>query len=99
MTVEGAYHIDSRSQRISDTSLAHEHKRYKDDSLDVVFLAASHTYEDVKADIQAWKPKVKQGGYLGGHDFQTEFPGVVKAVTEEISDCRYLGFSWITQIK
>ena len=74
-------------------------KRYKDASLDFVFLDASHTYEDVKADIQAWKPKVKQGGYLGGHDFQTEFPGVVKAVTEEISDCRYLGFSWITQIK
>jgi predicted O-methyltransferase YrrM len=74
-------------------------KRYKDSSLDFVFLDASHTYEDVKADIQAWKPKVKRGGYFGGHDYQTHFPGVIKAVNEEISDCRYLGFSWITQIK
>lgn len=74
-------------------------KRYKDGSLDFVFLDASHTYEDVKADIQAWKPKIKKGGYIGGHDYQTHFPGVVQAVNEEISEFKYLGCSWITEIK
>ena len=74
-------------------------KRYKDSSLDFVFLDASHTYEDVKADIQAWKPKIKKGGYLGGHDFQIDFPGVVQAVQEEIPEYMRLGFSWVTQLK
>ena len=74
-------------------------QRYKDGSLDFVFLDASHTYEDVKADIHAWRPKIKKGGYLGGHDFQIDFPGVVQAVQEEIPEYMRLGYSWITQIK
>jgi predicted O-methyltransferase YrrM len=42
---------------------------YEDDSLDFVFLDGDHRYECVKADIQAWLPKMKVGGILAGHDY------------------------------
>ena len=42
---------------------------YEDDSLDFVFLDGDHRYECVKADIEAWLPKVKVGGILAGHDY------------------------------
>ena len=42
---------------------------YDDESLDFVFIDASHEYEDVKNDILAWLPKVKVGGILAGHDY------------------------------
>ncbi len=43
--------------------------QYQDNSLDFVFIDAGHTYEDVRADIVAWLPKVKPGGWIGGHDY------------------------------
>lgn len=56
-------------------------KLYEDESLDFVFLDASHKYKDVKEDMEAWYPKVKQGGIFAGHDYPT-WPEVVKAVDE-----------------
>jgi GR25 family glycosyltransferase involved in LPS biosynthesis len=64
-------------------------KQFENKSLDFVFIDASHEYEDVKNDIIAWLPKVKNGGiiaghdyYIGGHDF---FPGVKQAVNETLN--------------
>lgn len=60
-------------------------KQFEDNSLDFVFIDASHEYEDVKNDIIAWLPKVKSGGVLAGHDYYIEydyFPGVKQAVNE-----------------
>lgn len=55
--------------------------RFRDGSLDFVFIDADHSYDAVIADIAAWQPKVKAGGWLGGHDYHPRtFPGVVKAV-------------------
>jgi hypothetical protein len=55
-------------------------KQYADASLDFVLIDASHEYLDVKADIQAWLPKVKPGGMLAGDDIN--WPGVNRAVAE-----------------
>lgn len=44
-------------------------KLYEDNSIDVVFIDACHTYDCVKEDIAAWLPKVKVGGILAGHDY------------------------------
>jgi cephalosporin hydroxylase len=50
---------------------------------DLVFLDAMHTYEDVKADIERWRPKVRAGGVMAFHDYgHGDFPGVKQAVDE-----------------
>lgn len=51
-----------------------------DGSLDFVFIDADHSYEAVRRDIEAWRGKVRQGGWIGGHDYNRKFPGVVRAV-------------------
>ena len=42
---------------------------FEDASCDVVFIDMDHRYEEVLKDIDAWLPKVKDGGYLAGHDY------------------------------
>lgn len=49
-------------------------------SLDLVFLDARHDYEAVTQDISAWRPKLRPGGILSGHDFSWMFPTVAMAV-------------------
>ena len=44
-------------------------KKYKDGSLDFVFIDADHEREPCREDIIAWMPKVKNGGILAGHDY------------------------------
>lgn len=41
---------------------------FKDESLDFVFIDASHDFESVNEDIYNWKDKVKKGGMVSGHD-------------------------------
>ena len=55
---------------------------FEDNSCDIVFIDMTHTYEHVKNDILAWLPKVKTNGYIAGHDYQKDWPGVIKAVDE-----------------
>lgn len=48
----------------------HEASRLvSDGSLDFVFIDAGHDSESVKQDILDWTPKVKQGGFIVGHDW------------------------------
>jgi len=49
---------------------------------DIVFIDAGHDYENALADIKAWWPLVRDGGYLCGHDYQHRFPGVMRAVAK-----------------
>lgn len=48
-----------------------------DKILDFVFIDASHDDISVTKDIQAWTPKVRQGGVVCGHDIN--LPGVRRA--------------------
>ena len=44
-------------------------------------LERKRNYAQVKKDMEAWWPKVRKGGVMGGHDIgHIEFPGVAKAV-------------------
>jgi len=52
-----------------------------------VFIDASHKYEETKADIRAWWPKMMPDSILAGHDFTAEEnPEVAKAVREVIPE-------------
>lgn len=77
-------------------------KKFKDCSLDFVFLDGSHEYEDVKLDIEHWLPKVKPGGILSGHDYYVDgydyFPGVKRAVNEILSDFDTKEGCWIYEV-
>lgn len=39
-----------------------------DETMDGVFIDASHDWQAVVADCEAWWPKIKSGGWLCGHD-------------------------------
>lgn len=52
----------------------------RDASLDFVFIDADHSFKAVCADILAWSPKVKAGGFITGHDY--DWPSVKGAVDE-----------------
>lgn len=41
-----------------------------DGSLDFVFIDGNHVYDAVTADLAAWMPKVRPGGYVAGHDYR-----------------------------
>lgn len=61
-------------------------QKFPDGFFDFVFIDADHKYKAVKADIQAWLPKVKAGGIIGGDDYVDGWPGVVQAVNEAFGD-------------
>ncbi len=72
---------------------------YGDKAFDFVFIDADHTYEGVRADIDAWLPKVRPGGWLMGHDFNpNDFPGVVQAVTETFEPRTYGDHVWAVTV-
>jgi predicted O-methyltransferase YrrM len=50
------------------------------ESLDFVFIDADHSRAAVAEDIKRWAPKVRPGGWVGGHDYSQKWPGVIAAV-------------------
>ena len=50
--------------------------------LDLVFLDGGHWQDQVAADIAAWWPRVKPGGWLGGHDYKV--PGFGNGVAAAV---------------
>jgi len=54
-----------------------------DRSLNFAYIDADHTERGCRSDIRLWLPKIKDGGYLAGHDYLvSRFPGVTNAVNE-----------------
>ncbi len=49
-------------------------------TVDLVFLDASHDHDAVAADLAAWRPCLRAGGSLAGHDYSERHPGVIAAV-------------------
>lgn len=68
---------------------------FENGSLDGVFIDAAHDYQSVLADIVAWRPKVRAGGILAGHDYRCGWPGVDRAVDEVFEAVKASECCWI----
>jgi len=89
--VEGAYH-DAKEllKEWDEKAMLHWIRNFSveaseevpDNSLDFVYIDGSHQHPFVIEDTKHWVPKVKEGGFVGGHDYIDKFPGVRKAVDE-----------------
>jgi len=75
-------------------------EQFQDGELDFVYIDGSHEYENVKRDILAWKPKIRVGGYIGGHDY-SGIPSVTQAVDEclGVPDKTFMDNSWFVGVK
>lgn len=51
---------------------------------DMVFIDATHTYDEIKKDLKLWKKKATK--LICGHDYGTQYPDIKKAVDEEFGD-------------
>lgn len=65
----------------------------------LVFIDGEHTYDACREDIAAWKPHIRKGGILCGHDYGRQFPGVPTAVDEAGGQVIEGSTIWFMEIK
>jgi len=68
--------------KLSSKQAAGLFHRYRKPYFDMVFIDADHTYKAVKEDITLWKPLIRKGGILSGHDY-----GSYSEVAEAVDEC------------
>ena len=56
-----------------------------------VWLDGNHNAEAIDRDIRLWRGHVIPGGWIGGHDYGTEYPGVDAAVRRHFGERRAVG--------
>lgn len=81
----------------------------ENESLSLLFVDAGHIYNDIKSDLLNYISKVKKGGLICGHDYESEtyeeayidedyvngkHHGVIKAVNEVIGKVNHEGRMW-----
>ncbi len=59
------------------------HHQFKEEQFDLIFIDGMHDYESVMRDINDYWPKLKNGGIMCLHDYQKDWPGVIKAVDKK----------------
>ena len=57
-------------------------KHFEDKSLDGIYIDANHSYEYVYEDLKQWRSKIKDNGFIAGHDYTYKFMGVIQAIHE-----------------
>jgi hypothetical protein len=67
---------------------------FTDAAVDVVWLDGDHSFDGVLSDIDAWWPKLKPGGFMGGDDFM--MTPVCQAVCERFAPDYILCHGWTT---
>ena len=69
-------------RRIIHEAVSHQAAAwFPPDTMDFVFIDADHSSDAVRQDIELWRPKLKRGGLLCGHDYHME---PVKQVVDEM---------------
>ncbi len=54
--------------------------KFKNCSLDFIYIDAAHDFDNIMLDLIYWVPKVKIGGIVSGHDYSVFPGGVLRAV-------------------
>ena len=73
-------------------------KLYKFNSLDFIFIDASHDEQSVKKDLTHWMPRLKENGVIAGDDVDNE--GVANAVKWffDIAKLDVAGRQWVVDL-
>ena len=68
-------------------------RRFEENTLDWIYVDGSHYYEDVRDDLGAWLPKIKNEGYIVGDDYYWKNPAgeysVKRAVDEFVAQHQF----------
>lgn len=59
---------------------------FEREGVDWAFIDGSHDAQSVADDVFCWKDKVARGGILSGHDYHTDFPGVIEGVSQHFKE-------------
>jgi hypothetical protein len=57
----------------------HAPAEFADNSLDVIYVDASHRFSGVALDLILWYPKLRYGGIMAGHDYWSKYRDEVMA--------------------
>ncbi len=95
--------LETYSQERLDTAKKIAHKRIKGywvdrtdlpEGLDFIYIDGNHSYKSVMADIELALQKVEHG-IIGGHDYSSEYPDVIKAVKRKFgNEFQFVGNDW-----
>ena len=66
---------------------------FENESISFAFIDSLHTYDHLSQEIEAWLPKIKEGGILAGHDY--DWREVRRAVTEKLPTAQRVRNSWV----
>lgn len=72
-----------------------------DKSVDFIYIDGDHSYNGVNTDIIKWRNKVKNGGYIGGHDYVEDRVDLIRAIKENFPNdvINIFGWSWLIKIE
>ena len=73
------YEIDSIKGMSTDVA-----ETWENNSVDTLFIDASHGYDNVSSDYHAWVPKVRLGGHIIFHDVSPVHEGVWKFYNQDL---------------
>lgn len=76
-------------------------KLFVDNQFHFVYLDGNHTKEALTEDLTNWLPKVKEGFFIGGHDYNNKVAPEVKGVVDSMlgkPDQLFKDTSWIKRI-
>lgn len=64
--------------------------KFEDESFDFIYVDGNHSYEAVKRDLENYLPKIKNGGFIGGHDYlypRKRHPKLLSSNVQHFHNC------------
>ena len=70
------------------------------EGVDLAYIDGNHEYDNVCRDIEMALPLIKDSGYLSGHDYDSSWEGVIRAVKDKfkIEPEIFPDSSWIVKM-